>query len=329
LLPKLTARGILQAPGTVLIRGIDSGAGFEDALNARCFQIYLEETATQINGPFINPLWGKLIPQISEREPFVRHAISAIGALGKHSKSRQLQSYAPGAVSTGQDYQYALKLYGKSLQGMREAIATGKQDLRIALIACLLVFCFEGMLGNQQTAVAHAESGLRLLFNSAIGNFSGKSLKAQKALVHQDFEHDLVEAFGSLDLQVLLFIDRRSKDVHEQMKTFQTSIIGTMPTEFKSLAQAKQFWQLILNRNYHFTKSLQTVDVEKLRDEVEAPWEESGSAKMNASELLLSDPKEGPLTLKEEHLRYRIDIGRWTLAAARLFDQITFKGSAL
>jgi hypothetical protein len=66
----------------------------------------------------------------------------------------------------------------------------------------------------------------------------------------------------------------------------------------------------IMNRNYHFLKSLQSLDMDVLRDE--RLLTEEGSSNMQADELLLSDPKEGPMTQKEEYLRYRIDIGRWT-----------------
>lgn len=288
------------------ISRLNAGVGFEDELNGRCFRIYIEKTARQINGPFPNPLWGTLIPQISEREPFVRHAIIAIGALGKS----QLHQ-APGTSHNLGDYRYALKLYERSLRGMREAIAGGKHDLRNALIACLLVFIFEGMLGNQAAAVIHAESGLNLLFESAVGNDPGKPWRGQKENAHLHFEDDLLEAFNALDLQVLLFIDRRSKAIHENMKAFQTYIIGTLPAEFSSLDQARHFWQLIVNRNYHFLKSLQSLDIEILQEE-RLGSEEGSSANMEANELLLSSSEDAPMTRKEEHLRYRIDIGRWT-----------------
>jgi hypothetical protein len=303
LLPTLAT---LQA---VPIYRLNCGAGFEDELSGRCFRIYLEETARQINGPFPNPLWAKLIPQISEMEPFVRDAIIAIGALGKHSKS-QLPRKMSGPSFQGDDYQYALKLYGKSLRGMRDAIARGKHDLHNALIACLLVFIFEGMLGNQAAAAVHAESGLNLLFKFATGDNPGKSWKSQATSTHQNFEEDLLLALSNLDLQVLLFIDRRSKETHEQIKFFQTSIIGNLPAEFKDLQEARHFWQIIMNRNYHFLKSLQSLDMDVLRDE--RLLTEEGSSNMQADGLLLSDPKEGPMTQKEEYLRYRIDIGRWT-----------------
>jgi len=288
-----------------------AGAGFEDELNGRCFQLYAQETAKQINGPFPNPLWAKLIPQISEQEPFVRSAIIAIGALGKHSRSKSLlQSKPSGPSFQGKDYQYALKLYEKSLRGMRDAIATGKHNIRNALVACLLVFVFEGMLGNQAAAALHAESGLNLLFQSVTSNNIDQSWEVRKAATHSYFEEDLLMAFSTLDLQVLLFIDRRSKEAHEQLKSFQTRVIGTLPAKFKSLDEARQLWQLIVNRNYHFLKSLQSLDMEILQEDAsESP---GGFVNMEAKELLLSDPKEGPMTQKEEHLRYRIDIGRWT-----------------
>lgn len=308
-----------HAPLQVLpIYRLNAGAGFENELNGHCFRIYLEETAKQINGPFPNPLWGKLIPQISEQEPFVRNAVIAIGSLTKS----QLQRKLSGSSFQGDDYHYALKLYEKSLRGMRDAITRGKQDLRNALIACLLVFIFEGMLGNQTAAAVHAESGLNLLFQSATGDGLGKSWQDRKTSIHQRFEEDLLMAFSALDLQVLLFIDRRSKAVHEQMKNFQTGVLGALPAEFKSLEEAQYFWQLIINRNYHFLKSLQSRDMEILE---ERPGQEEGSANMQANELLLSDPKEGPMTQKEEHLRYRIDIGCWTCTHILKFMSTSLK----
>jgi hypothetical protein len=301
LLPTLAS---LQAVPKYRLNG---GVGFEDELNGRCFRIYLEETAWQINGPFPNPLWAKLIPQISEMEPFVRDAIIAIGALGKHGKS-QLTRKVSGPSFQGDDYQYGLKLYGRSLRGMRDAIARGKHDLHNALIACLLVFVFEGMLGNQAAAAVHAESGLDLLFKSAIYRNPGKSCQSQATSTHQHFEEGLLLALRNLDFQVLLFIDRRSKETHEQIKYEKTRIIGTLPAEFKDLQEARYFWQVIMSRDYHFLKLLQ-LDMDVLRDE--RLLTEEGTSNIQAVELLLSGPKEGPMTQKEEHLRYRLDIGRW------------------
>jgi hypothetical protein len=160
------------------------------------------------------------------------------------------------------------------------------------------------MLGNQAAAAVHAESGMDLFFNSAMND-----MQSQATSTHEHFEKDLLLALSNLDIQVLLFIDRRSKETHEQIKNFQTMVIGKLPAEFRDLQEARRFWQVIMGRNYHFLKSLQ-LDLDVLRDERLST--EEGTSNMQADELLLSDPKEGLMTKKEEHLRYRIDIGHWT-----------------
>ena len=235
ILPKKVA--IPRAATTIApLRRIYSGVGFEDPLDGQCFRIFLEETSREVSGTFPNSLWGRLIPQISEVEPFVRHAVIAIGALGKESRINR-QSKQLGSLTQGSDYQYALQQYDKSLRGMREAIAAGQHDLRKALIACLLVFCFEGMLGNQAAAAIHAQRGLMLLHQWTTGNNPfGKPFQTQKAWQDQLFEEDLLEAFNALDSQVLLFIDTREKSVHSQIKTSQNSVVQSMPREFTILA---------------------------------------------------------------------------------------------
>ncbi len=314
-LQQIQTKVLLPKQATSPFQGLNVGAGFEDELSGHCFRIFLEQTAKEINGPFPNRIWGGLIPQISEQELFVRNAIIAIGFLGKAAKRNkiQLQREVSGSSFHGNDYQDALKWYEKSLRGMRAAIADGRQNLRNALIACLLVFVFEGMLGNQAAAAIHAESGLNLLFQSAPGEDWGKIAntlwQGRNAAVSQRFDDDLMMALTTLDLQVLMFIDRRSKAVHEKIKKMLTTTLGALPGELKSLDEARYFWQLIINRNYHFLKSLQSLDIELLQKQPE-------SASMQAKELLLSHPKEDsancPMTQKEEHLIYRINIGCWT-----------------
>ncbi|KAK0112525.1 hypothetical protein ONS96_001761 [Cadophora gregata f. sp. sojae] len=303
------------------LRRVYAGVGFEDPLDGHCFRIFLEETAREVSGTFLGSLWGRLIPQISEVEPFVRHAVIAIGALGKESRFNR-QKKQLGSLTQGPDYQYALQQYGKSLRGMRDAIAAGQHDLRKALIACLLVFCFEGMLGNQAAAAIHAQRGLMLLHQWTTGNNPfGKPFQTQKAWQDQPFEEDLLEAFNALDSQVLLFIDTRDKSVHSQIKASHNSIIQSMPRVFTSLPQARQFWQLIMNRNYHFCKSIQHTDMEKLKEaRQDSEWE--GSVDMKHTELLLSDAQSGPWPLREEHLRYRGDILRWITTFGNLYGKI-------
>lgn len=71
-----------------------------DEIDGECFRLYLDVIATQIHSVFPSSLWERLIPQISEAEPFVRHAIIAIGALTKQSKADARQKLAGKASQT-------------------------------------------------------------------------------------------------------------------------------------------------------------------------------------------------------------------------------------
>jgi hypothetical protein len=329
ILPKETTSVVQSRTGKPPIFLSPSGTGFEDELAGVCFQTFLNDTVKYIAGPFKNSLWERLIPQISELEPFVRHAVIAIGALSKNRKSSGLQAMQAS------DYRYALTQYGKSIRGMREAIANGQHDLRKALVACLLVFCFEGMLGNQASASLHAESGLMLLHQwSTNKNPSGKPWVTEKAWKDQLLEGDLLEAFTALDSQVLIFMDHRTAVVHEKIKSSQTRLIATMPPEIYNFDLARQFWKLILNRNYHFSKQIQALAMQKAQAEaqngeqrvkLEDPWEDS--AHMSKDELLLSSdstPTSDTLAspVKQEESRYQEDIQRWCLACQNLFAEI-------
>jgi hypothetical protein len=115
----------------------------------------------------------RIIAQASENEPFVRDCFVAIGAL---ERAAYLPKDCPRLSGTPRErtgnpayafalklYGRALKLYGRALQTMGKALSNDQQNLRLALIACLLVFCFESYVGNQVTAITHAQSGISLL----------------------------------------------------------------------------------------------------------------------------------------------------------------------
>lgn len=54
--------------------------------------------------------------------------------------------------------------YTKAIKSMRDAITSGNQDLRITLIACLLIAVFEVFHGNYSLANAQIRTGIDLLY---------------------------------------------------------------------------------------------------------------------------------------------------------------------
>jgi len=189
------------------------------------FQIHYDEAAMHIRGIFQTAFWEKLAsPQMCEQDFFVRHGIIAIGILSQLSPKENyidpdLQDPQQSRKTSG--YSYALNHYDKALQGMREAIANGQNDIRKALIACLIVFCFESLQGNQDSAIMQARSGLVLLDDW---------IRCKRAASSSDTNddgimgQDLMDAFAALESRVSLASDERSEELlHAHWNEYESS----------------------------------------------------------------------------------------------------------
>jgi hypothetical protein len=97
---------------------------------------------------------------------------------------------------------------------MRAALAEKKDSVRTALIACLLVVCFEALQGDVKQACEHAMCGEGLLREwveqRAVGMLNGEV----GGLKGREVEDELVSAFRGLGLQVLGCVDPGRLDVY-------------------------------------------------------------------------------------------------------------------
>jgi hypothetical protein len=204
-----------------------------------------------------------LMPQASEHEPFVHHAIVAIGALSKVSRDgRNFHAHQANGFRRDPDsefareYRYALSHYDKALKGMRKAMEAGIKDLRSALLACLLAFCIETLQGRQGPACALAARGLELFNNKNIDYRRGISdLETRQNVL----EEDLVHGFASLDIHVLFFLDDRPLTEHQRVIDDVNLMLKTMPAEFESIIEAGHWWHKITRRDMHFKAKAQII----------------------------------------------------------------------
>jgi len=203
------------------------------------------------------------MPQASEHEPFVHHAIVAIGALSKVSKdgrnfhAHQARGFRRDPESEfAQEYRYALVHYDKALKGMRKAMEAGIKDLRSALLACLLAFCIETLQGRQGPACALAAKGLEL--------FNNKNLEYRRDISDPEtrrnsLEEDLVHGFTGLDIHVLFFLDSRPLTEHQRIIDNLNLELESMPSDFENISDAGHWWHKITRRDMHFNGKAQII----------------------------------------------------------------------
>lgn len=295
---------------------MSSSPRFRDEEESRYFQIYREEMAVHITGPFTSSLWGRLIPQASEMEPFVRHAVIALGAMAK-------QKHAPSFVKAS-DSTYALKQYDESLKRMRQAIKERDHDIRKALIACLLVFCFESLQGNLELAVSHAESGL-MLFYQFVSKYEPEPTPYTpiKILEKRMLEGDLIHAYAGLDLHVMFFRDTRPEWIHRKFVTHLNTRIERMPLMIQDAREAREYWFLIVRRNHHFLKIVK----QQTQNCPSGDEEDTAEASHQNMECMMTSPGKPPEELKEEYYGYTYDMQRWADACSSLFKSFRESGT--
>lgn len=296
---------------------IRTGPHFTDEEQGRYFRFYYEDIAAEIRGPFVTTLWETTIPQSGEVEPYILHAIVAIGALKMSNttnyRSRTSEMASKGGSSFDLHHQYALLQYGKALKGMRIAIENNSQDIRKSLIACILVFCVESLLGRQSAACSHASSGVNLLYRCH-----------RKSPTYNIFDtDDLHSAFTSLDLQALLLVNTQTLEIHKTLKTGLDIGIKSMPPLFTSVKECQMFWHMIMRRNLHFIATAREKTYVSAIKGAAAEDSLHVHTNNNPCNAAYINPGTIPAIITAEQDSCLADIRSWELASTPLFSKST------
>lgn len=300
-------------------RKMDSFLQFADEQEAIYFRYYCDEVARQIRGTFQTSLWDRHIPQTSETEPAIRDAITAMGAI---NMSRSLAPRIDDLVhspTSNFHLQRALKCYGRALNGVRRMMASPDQEPRKVLIACLLFFCLETMQGQTRSATAQASHGANLLHRWRLQyGIPEHDPKLHKQRLNIDEE--LTSAFGSLDLQALIFLDNRPYQVHRSYEDSLNKSIKLMPDKLLTLRDCQRYWQQIVRRNFHLISAIR----QEMGSVVVAGQDPQSLLDEGCADLQPEDyswccggvaPKDIPEKTHKELKRCHDDINRWKEAA--------------
>jgi hypothetical protein len=256
----------------------------------------------------------RLVLQVARHEPFVRHAIVAIGAINKAQMDPARSSKHQNEMAA-LHRRFAFHEYNKSLKELKDIIVSVGLSARQALLASLLSFCFENFLGNRPVAMYHAQAGHQILQDwvrehphSLLHNV-GLSSPAPDLV-----EDDLVHAFTQLDLQVLTVADARGREIHDSLSHGGHATIANMPKIFKDLEEARLYCALAMTRSYHFL--LTAWDISRSA-ELATPFvtiSSSHTFETNASKTLHGTPNIITDELLEQQRHYAAEVSAWQRA---------------
>jgi len=212
---------------------------FADELEERYFRNFQRKTAAELAGIFDTTFWDRLLLQACHEEPFVKKIVMALSAVSTSNKlSLRHNASAIDRAINAQQTEFALKQYQQALKEIRASLAnTG--DTRKAVIACLLVCCFESLLGNVGSAHAHALSGQRLLEQwLAQHPYIHPHSVGIASLAQHLIEDDILKAGVFFDAQLLSFQDPRPAHIHAKLRLEGEETIAQMPKRLKDVREA-------------------------------------------------------------------------------------------
>lgn len=264
-----------------------NSSSFGNEEEHRYFRVFETRTAPELTGYFDSGIWDRLILQACRREPFVWHAVVAIGALHKSLNMSQLwKSHCPTPAKGDDDgsthHVFALQQYGRSLQLMKGILQQGVESrFQNSLISSLLMICFESYLGNQESALKQIRTGVDILFKWPFPcKLQDDDFSTIKVLAKNNsfLDEDLLSTFILLDFQAMAFKDG------ETSRTLSKKY-PDIPPRFETVKEARMYLDVIVRRLQQWHASVQsqrhpyiaTLDFEECT--------EIGSDKKLASEL--------------------------------------------
>ncbi|KAF9877869.1 C6 zinc finger protein [Colletotrichum karsti] len=138
--------------GDILVEPNYSSLVFTNQLEKGSFDYWMAFTKTTTL--FHSDLLTSIIPQISWKDPAIKHAALAIGAAALGSKTRQQRLLGKGKFQSD-----ALRHYGKSLN----LLYSSPMSYERSLLACLLFIAFETLRGNRSAGLSHMNHGSLIL----------------------------------------------------------------------------------------------------------------------------------------------------------------------
>lgn len=220
--------------------------------------------------------------------------------MGAGSCARMLAARQQVRKETEEHHLFALQQYSKAIREMQKLILRHDRDCRTALIASLLIICFETYHGNYEDAAKQIATGIRLI--------ESRNEMASKPI---DIEEEILHAFNRLDIQSMGHTDPFTLAEHLVLKDSSAAVVSRMPTLFPSALVARNYFNIVVRRAAHFGCALwqsshQTSDTDSLIRPTLSHFEASENA---------------PASLVSEKQKYLDELEAWSRAFQPLFDK--------
>lgn len=246
-----------------------------DSQEGLYFQLFREQTASELSGFFDSAFWARSVLQECHSEASIRHAVVALGALYK-TLEKSTES-PPGSPTGDRDpadtawghWEMAVKQYSRACQELMLA-SPNSSSHRTRLMASVLLACFDSFIGDHKQAIVQIQTGLGLL-----DQLRTERRRAFLPKPEEPVEAELIQMFTRLAIQAKSydmafhfpqpFVVRLTGQSVAQDPSSPTSEGGSspvslyqdpIPDHFSSLLEARFKWDALAERIFRFTETM-------------------------------------------------------------------------
>lgn len=241
------------------------------------FQLFQEQTASELSGFFDNIFWSRGVLQECHSEAAIRHAVVALGALYKTlEKTCESPPNSPSGNlddpvdSPYRHWEMAVKKYSHACQELFAYTTDDTRTHRTRLMASVLLACFDSFIGDHRQAIKQIQNGLGLL----------EQLRAERRRAflpkpEEPVEEELIQMFTRLAIQAKSYdmafhfphpyVIRLTGPPQNADPSSPTSESGSspvslhhdpIPERFTSSREARLCWDAMVERIFRFTETM-------------------------------------------------------------------------
>ena len=228
----------------VFYRGLDALAELTETENA-AYDFCRSRTVNDLASLQCDHFWTTSVLSGCHSEPSILHAALALGSAHKAFVQRVK---ATSTANRSTFSEAAFNHYGKAVKQLRARCSVQDSDhLRVVLVVCVILLCFDLMAQRYREAWMHLEHGRQILRLLKKQIAPGPSMTLYLPPKTESIEDELVYCFGQLDIQSTNFGGvrpqfRLSLDPHEER-----GADFAMPTTFASVDDAARHMMVLLN----------------------------------------------------------------------------------
>lgn len=213
-----------------------------DDIEKRSLLFFRTRTAAIFAGYCDSGFWDRVVLQVSNTEPAVRHAVIALGSLHEYLDS---QNKVIEYDLKNKSLNFSLRQYTKAIASLSQSLSAGTRlPVEVVLICCALFISIESLQGNYTTTARHLLSG-----SSILANWLSANERKTSCLVRDE----LLPIFIRLNIQVKTLVEYPFPPLELNDAAF-----NSMPKCFSSLQEARASLYSQMNKVLDFIQTDET-----------------------------------------------------------------------